>query len=115
MAVTIQRLGAAVVMAAPVVLAIFHVPHAAIVTVLCGVVAMLASALLQLIILPKTWDASFNKAMPVLFQGNYVPVQYQPIIKKFLTAPHQWGGGVAAALWRKTRSPDLIFFTASSR
>lgn len=34
MAVTIQRLGAAVVMAAPIVLAIFHVPHAAMFTVL---------------------------------------------------------------------------------
>jgi len=86
MAVTIQRLGAAVVMAAPVVLAIFHVPHAAIFTVLCGVAAMLASALLQLIILPMEWDASFNKAMPILFQGNYVPEQYQPVIKKILTA-----------------------------
>jgi Zn-dependent membrane protease YugP len=51
-----------------------------------GVAAMLASALLQLIILPMEWDASFNKAMPILFQGNYVPEQYQPVIKKILTA-----------------------------
>jgi hypothetical protein len=24
--------------------------------------------------------------MPILFQGNYVPEQYQPVIKKILTA-----------------------------
>jgi len=86
MAIAIQQLGTLVIMAAPLVLTIFHIPHAALITVLCGLAAMLASALLQLVILPMEWDASFNKAMPILFNDQYVPEVYRPIVQKILTA-----------------------------
>jgi len=86
LAAGIQRFGTVVIMIAPAVLAVFHVPQAALLTVLCGIAAMLASALMQLIVLPMEWDASFNKAMPILFEDQYVPEPYRPAIKKILTA-----------------------------
>lgn len=85
-AINVQRFGTGIVMAAPFVLAVLHIPHAALLTVACGVLAMLASALLQLIILPMEWDASFNKALPILFQGNYLSEEHHPVVKKILTA-----------------------------
>ncbi len=86
LAANIQRIGTAVVMLAPIVLAILHVPHVALLTLVGGVLTMLAGAFVQLIILPMEWDASFNKAMPILVQGQYVPEVYQPVIRKILTA-----------------------------
>ncbi len=86
MASMVQRFGTVILMASPLVLAIVHVPQLALLTAMAGVLAMLASALMQLIILPMEWDASFNKAMPILFQGEYLPQQHQPIVKKILTA-----------------------------
>ncbi|WP_020408364.1 zinc metallopeptidase [Hahella ganghwensis] len=86
MAMRIQQMGTVILIASPLVLAIVHIPQLALLTVLAGVIAMLASALMQLIILPMEWDASFNKAMPILFQGEYLSRHHQPAVKKILTA-----------------------------
>lgn len=71
-ALMIQKLAVGFLFAIPLVVAIFKVPHAALLTALIGVVAMLASVLIQFIILPMEWDASFNKAMPILVKGEYI-------------------------------------------
>ncbi|HAG72800.1 MAG TPA: Zn-dependent protease [Gammaproteobacteria bacterium] len=46
----------------------------------------LAGALAYLIILPEEWDASFNKAMPVLIEGDYVDEKQIPAVRKILKA-----------------------------
>ncbi len=84
--VQVQRLGTAVIMLAPIVLAVFHVPHAALLTAVMGVLTMLVGACMQLIVLPMEWDASFNKALPILVKGQYVPEVYQSRIRTILTA-----------------------------
>lgn len=44
----------------------------ALLVALFGLLAMLSSVLIQFIILPMEWDASFNKAMPILVKGGYL-------------------------------------------
>ena len=39
-----------------------------------------------LIVLPEEWDASFNKALPVLVQGEYVNKEQLPAVKSVLRA-----------------------------
>lgn len=68
----VQKLAVGFLMAIPLVVAIFKVPHVALLTALMGVAAMLASVLIQFIILPMEWDASFNKALPILVKGDYI-------------------------------------------
>jgi Zn-dependent membrane protease YugP len=46
----------------------------------------LAGALAYLIILPEEWDASFNKAMPVLIEGEYIDEKQIPAVRKILKA-----------------------------
>jgi uncharacterized protein len=46
----------------------------------------LAGALAYLIILPEEWDASFNKALPVLIEGDYVEAAQIPAIRQVLKA-----------------------------
>ena len=44
------------------------------------------AVIVQLAILPEEWDASFNKALPILREGNYIPQEDLPKVKKILTA-----------------------------
>ncbi|MBW0148030.1 zinc metallopeptidase [Marinobacter arenosus] len=71
-AIMIQKVAVGFLIAIPLVVALFKVPHVALLTALIGVVAMVASVLVQFIILPMEWDASFNKAMPILVKGGYL-------------------------------------------
>ena len=36
--------------------------------------------------LPEEWDASFNKALPILIDGDYVPDHQLPAIRRVLKA-----------------------------
>jgi hypothetical protein len=82
----IQRLGVYVLMSLPLVGLVFRVPHALGLTMIIGVVTMLASVFMYAAILPEEWDASFNKALPILKKGQYVPAEYLPAIHQVLTA-----------------------------
>ncbi|MFK7732906.1 MAG: zinc metallopeptidase [Pseudomonadales bacterium] len=46
----------------------------------------LFGALAYLIVLPEEWDASFNKALPILKEGDYLPEDYQPGAHRVLKA-----------------------------
>lgn len=46
----------------------------------------LGGAFAYLIILPEEWDASFNKALPVLVEGEYVDASQLPAIRQVLEA-----------------------------
>jgi Zn-dependent membrane protease YugP len=56
----------------PILIGIFKVPQLGIISLICGLCAVFISVLLQLIILPMEWDASFNKALPIIIEGNYL-------------------------------------------
>lgn len=85
-AAMIKRLGIAIIVLMPFITAIIHVPQVAILTAIMGVLVMLASASVYLIILPEEWDASFNKALPILMKGNYITVQQERAARSVLRA-----------------------------
>lgn len=82
----LQQLGVFFMMALPAVIAIFKLPQFAVLTVVIGIVTMLISVLMYVAILPEEFDASFNKALPILKKGGYVPSVYMPAIKQVLRA-----------------------------
>ncbi len=86
LAMIIEKISIGIMFAIPVVTAILKVPHAAVLTALVGVIGMLASVLFQLMVLPMEWDASFNKAMPILIKGEYISEEQVPAIRSVLRA-----------------------------
>ena len=85
-ATRLQHIGITVLMLAPVMTAIFYVPHAMILTALIGVMTMLVSVLMYVAILPEEWDASFNKALPILLQGEYINDRQVKAVRQVLKA-----------------------------
>ncbi len=84
-ALLIKKFGTGIMLSIPVVTIIFKVPHVIVITAAIGVITMLASALMYVAILPEEYDASFNKALPILKSG-YVPNQHIPAVRKVLRA-----------------------------
>jgi len=82
----IKKLGIGILVFMPIVTALVRVPHAAIIMGAAGVVAMLVSAIMYLFILPEELDASFNKALPILTQGQYIKSEQQVAVRKVLKA-----------------------------
>ncbi len=81
-----QKLGISILMLLPLVGALVKIPHVIGLTGVIGVATMLISVFIYLAILPEEWDASFNKAMPILDNGDYVPKEYLPAIRQVLRA-----------------------------
>ncbi|MGI9229784.1 MAG: zinc metallopeptidase [Gammaproteobacteria bacterium] len=53
---------------------------------LSGMVLLFLPVVFHLITLPVEWDASFNRALPILMQGQYLPADSEPIVRRILTA-----------------------------
>ena len=85
-AMKIERFAVVLLMAIPLVTAIVRIPQAALIMAVCGVTMMLAAALLQALILPMEWDASFNKALPILKSGEYIKSDQEKAVKQVLRA-----------------------------
>lgn len=64
---------------------VLHSPHFIALTILVGITSMLISVLMYVAVLPEEYDASFNKALPILKEG-YVPERYLPAIRSILKA-----------------------------
>jgi Zn-dependent membrane protease YugP len=61
-------------------------PFAIAMVVGLSLLLQLAGAMAYLIILPEEWDASFNKALPILMEGEYVEKENIPAVKRILKA-----------------------------
>lgn len=81
----VQQLGIYLLMAMPIIGAAFRVPHLALLTAALGLVTMLVSVLMYVAILPEEYDASFNKALPILKEG-YVPEKDLAAVRQVLRA-----------------------------
>ena len=51
-----------------------------------GILILVLPVIFHLVTLPVEWDASFNRALPLLFEGNYLPRSAEPIARRILTA-----------------------------
>jgi len=85
-ALIIKKLGITALILMPVITGIVHIPLVALILILAGVLAMIASALVYLIILPEELDASFNKALPMLIKGQYIQAEQEFAVRRVLQA-----------------------------
>lgn len=67
-----EKLGAGVVLFSPVLTILTRSPSAGLMLGLIGLMSIASSVVVHLISLPVEFDASFNKALPILEEGNYV-------------------------------------------
>jgi len=82
----LQRVGAAILMILPVLGLLIRIPHLSLLCVAAGLLTLLASVVAYAAILPEEWDASFNKALPILKKGGYLPEAYFPAVRQVLKA-----------------------------
>ena len=86
LATKLNRVGVVIMMTIPFIALLIRMP-----LVIGGVIALslllqLAGAFAYLIILPEEWDASFNKALPVLIEGEYIEQAHIPAVRQVLKA-----------------------------
>jgi uncharacterized protein len=86
LAVRVERVGGYLLLAAPLVGLLSRHPAPALVSIGIGLVSLGASAVVHFITLPVELDASFNKALPILVKGGYVPHQDEAAVRRVLRA-----------------------------
>ena len=67
-----QRTGSIFMMVAPIVALVTRAPAPGFLLFGAGFVAIASMSAVHLVTLPLEWDASFNKAMPILKSGDYL-------------------------------------------
>ena len=81
-----ERLGALLMMLIPVITVVTRVPTAGLLMFLAGFASLGIPVLIHLVTLPVEWDASFNRALPLLATGKYIPEDDLPAARRILTA-----------------------------
>ena len=80
-----EKLGAVVLIALPLITLLTRTPVAGIATLVIGVSVLFIPVLVHLVTLPVEFDASFNRALPILEQ-RYVPQSEMPAARRILRA-----------------------------
>ena len=81
----IRKLGSVLLVVLSVLAMVVKIPHLLLLAALVGVGSMLISVAMYAAILPEEFDASFNKALPILKEG-YVPEPHLPAVRSVLKA-----------------------------
>lgn len=81
-----QQVGSLFMIAAPVVMLITRAPGMTFLFLAVAVVSMLLGTLVHLVTLPVEFDASFNKALPILENGRYLHESDLPHATRILRA-----------------------------
>ena len=85
-AIRAEKVGAVIMLAAPIVMALAKAPQLLIIEVLAGVMMLALSILMHAVTLPVEFDASFRRALPVLKAGRYLDDKDMPAAKEILRA-----------------------------
>jgi Zn-dependent membrane protease YugP len=85
-AATIERVGAVVMLAAPIVVALAKSPHVLLIELAAGALILGVTVLMHAYTLPVELDASFRRALPVLKAGRYIPDRDMPAARQLLRA-----------------------------
>ena len=81
-----QKVGSALLLAAPIVFMLTRIPHAGLLMGLIGFATMGLASVVHLVTLPVEIDASFNKALPILESGEYLYEDDLPHARRILRA-----------------------------
>ena len=82
----VERLGAGILMAAPLIGILTRAPLVSLLMVLGGLMSLGATTLVHLVTLPTELDASFNRAMPMLEKGTVLKPVDLPHARRLLKA-----------------------------
>jgi Zn-dependent membrane protease YugP len=85
-ALRFEKVGAVVMLAAPIVMALGRTPHILVIEMLVGILILGLSIVLHAVTLPVEFDASFRRALPVLKAGRYLPDDDMPAARQILRA-----------------------------
>ena len=69
-------------MGVPVLAALTRVPSVGVLMFLGGLATLCIPVLVHFLTLPAEFDASFNRALPMLSSGSYIPSEDIPAAKK---------------------------------
>ncbi|WP_413111656.1 zinc metallopeptidase [Thaumasiovibrio sp. DFM-14] len=67
-----ERIAGMMLVAAPLILMLTRLPQAGAITIMIGIVSMALSTMVHLLTLPVEFDASYDKALPILQKGGYL-------------------------------------------
>lgn len=81
-----ERIGVAAMIVSPVSGLLVGIPAVALLIFLAGFLSVAATAILHIMTLPVEWDASFNKALPLLAEGGYLRSEDLPEANRILKA-----------------------------
>lgn len=81
-----QKIASVLLISLPFTFLLVKIPLVSLAILLSGLTIMFLPIVLHLITLPVEFDASFNRALPILEQGDYLPPSAIPVAKRILTA-----------------------------
>lgn len=86
LAARLNQVGIVIMVCMPFIALLLRAPVAIGALIGISLLLQLAGAFAYLIILPEEWDASFNKALPILIEGEYVQPAQLPAVRQVLKA-----------------------------
>jgi len=81
-----EKTGVFILMLMPIITMISRSPTLGLITTLSAIAFMAIGLTVHLITLPVEWDASFNRALPILQAGEYLDEEDYPAANKILKA-----------------------------
>jgi uncharacterized protein len=104
-----EKIGAGIIFIVPIISAMTHSPHLGLFIGLLGLLAIASNVLVHLISLPVEFDASFNKALLLLEEGNYLGKLDLKIIRQvLLAAALTYVAGALASLFNVWRWIQIL-------
>jgi len=82
----VQQLGAGLLVLLPIIALISRSPVIGVLMFLAGIASMGVATIVHFVTLPVEYDASFNKALPILIEGNYIDEKDRPAARRILKA-----------------------------
>ena len=82
----VEKTGAALLMATPLIIGITRAPSAGLLMMLGGLLTLGSGVVMHLLTLPTEFDASFGRAMPLLKKLNILAVPDEPHARRLLRA-----------------------------
>ncbi|MEX0962501.1 MAG: zinc metallopeptidase [Pseudohongiellaceae bacterium] len=86
LATRLNQAGIVIMVLIPFIALLLRAPFVIGAVIGLSLLLQLAGAFAYLIILPEEWDASFNKALPILIEGEYVKPEQLPAVRQVLKA-----------------------------
>ena len=81
-----EKIGSAAMIAMPFVTAISRSPSVGLLLFLSAILSLFVSTIVHLVTLPVEWNASFQKALPLLINGQYITKSEEKAVRQILKA-----------------------------